>query len=44
VGFVKNIKNNDYYICGLSKMINDVQDKLLSLGVPKEQILFERYD
>lgn len=34
----------NYYICGLVNMINGVQEKLLSLGVPKEQIYFERYD
>ncbi len=42
--FVPDPKSKDFYICGLSKMINDVQDKLLSLGVPKEQIHYEKYD
>jgi ferredoxin-NADP reductase len=37
-------KSKDYFICGLSNMINDVQAKLLSLGVPKEQIHYEKYD
>ncbi len=43
-GFVASPKDNDFYICGLSPMINAVQEKLLSLGVPKEQIHFEKYD
>ena len=42
--FVPNPKDKDFYICGLSKMINDVQAKLLELGVPKEQIHYEKYD
>lgn len=43
-GFVPDLKNKDYFICGLSNMINAVEEKLISLGVPKEQIHFERYD
>ncbi len=43
-GFVPDPKSKDYFICGLTNMINGVQDKLLSLGVPKEQIHYERYD
>jgi ferredoxin-NADP reductase len=43
-GFIPNPPAHDFFICGLSKMINDVESKLLSLGVPKEQIHFERYD
>jgi ferredoxin-NADP reductase len=42
--FIPNPKDKDFYICGLSKMINDVQDKLLSLGVSKDQIHYEKYD
>lgn len=42
--FVPEPKAKDFYICGLVKMINAVQEKLLSLGVPKEQIHYERYD
>jgi len=34
----------DFYMCGLSNMIMGVNDKLLSLGVPKNQIHFEKYD
>jgi ferredoxin-NADP reductase len=43
-GFVPNLKEKAYYICGLNNMITAVNDRLLSLGVPKEQIFFERYD
>ena len=42
--FVPDLSSKDFYICGLSPMINGVQEKLLSLGVPKEQIHFEKYD
>jgi ferredoxin-NADP reductase len=43
-GFVPDPKSKDFYICGLNNMITDVQNRALSLGVPKEQIHFERYD
>jgi NAD(P)H-flavin reductase len=42
--FVPAVKEKNYFICGLNNMITAVNDKLLSLGVPKEQIHFERYD
>jgi ferredoxin-NADP reductase len=42
--FVPDLKEKDFYICGLVNMINAVQEKLISLGVPKERIHFERYD
>lgn len=42
--FVPNPAEKDFYICGLSPMINAVQEKLLALGVPKEQIHFEKFD
>jgi ferredoxin-NADP reductase len=42
--FIPEPAKKDFYICGLSKMISDVEAKLISLGVPKEQIHFERYD
>ena len=32
------------YICGLSPMINAVNDKLVSMGVQKERIFYEKYD
>lgn len=42
--FVPQPAEKEFYICGLSNMINAVQEKLLSLGAPKEQIHFEKYD
>ena len=42
--FVPEVKEKDYYICGLNNMITGVNEALLSLGVPKEQIHYERYD
>lgn len=42
--FVPDPKSKDFYICGLSKMINSVQEKLLSIGVPAAQIHYEKYD
>ena len=32
------------YICGLSPMINAVSEKLVSMGIPKERIFYEKYD
>ena len=32
------------YICGLSPMINAVNDKLISMGILKERIFYEKYD
>lgn len=42
--FVPKPSEKDFYICGLKKMIEGVTEKLQSLGVPTEQIHFERYD
>jgi ferredoxin-NADP reductase len=42
--FISKPADHDFYICGLSPMINAVQEKLLSLGVPQTQIHFEKYD
>lgn len=42
--FVPDPTAKVYYICGLKKMIHDVEERLLSLGVPKNQIRFERFD
>lgn len=42
--FVPDLKEKSYFICGLNNMITAVNDRLLSLGVPKDQIHFERYD
>lgn len=41
---VPNVKECQYFICGLTNMINAVEEKLQTLGVPKDQIHFERYD
>lgn len=37
-------QNTDFYICGLSDMINDVDKLLAQKGVEKERIHFEKYD
>lgn len=42
--FVPDVKNKHFFICGLSPMINAVNQKLLSLGVPATQIHFEKFD
>lgn len=41
---VPDPKSKNFYICGLKNMIDAVEQKLLALGVPKEQIHFERFD
>lgn len=41
---VPDLRNKNFYICGLKNMIDAVEHKLLSAGVPKEQIHFERFD
>ncbi len=38
-----DINNSEFYICGLNQMIEEVEDKLIELGVSKEKIHFERY-
>lgn len=43
-GFVPDLAGKNYYICGLKNMIDAVEQKLLALGVPKEQVHFERFD
>jgi ferredoxin-NADP reductase len=40
--FVPKPAEKDFFICGLNNMITDVQNKLLSLGVPKEQLRSSR--
>lgn len=37
-------KENQFYICGMKTMIEDVLKKLNSLGVKYKDILFEKYD
>ena len=39
----ENFQGN-IYICGLSPMINSVKDKLISLGIWRERIFYEKYD
>lgn len=49
-GYVQKLIQNNldlnayYYICGLKEMINSVKDFLIEKGIPKENILFEKYD
>jgi len=42
--FIPDPALKDFYLCGLNAMIVQVQEKLASLGVPKEQVHYERYD
>jgi len=42
--FIPSPENKYFYMCGLSKMIEAVTANALALGVPKEQIHFEKYD
>ena len=37
-------KDGHLYICGLTKMINEVQETALRMGFTKDQIFFEKYD
>jgi len=39
-----DVQQNDFYICGLTAMIESVNKILLKKGLPKEQIFFEKYD
>lgn len=38
------IKDNTFYLCGLKEMVEETRNLLLSKGVAKEKIRFERYD
>lgn len=40
---VKNIIDNDYYLCGNPFMILDMEQKLFDLGVPKNQVFKEAF-
>jgi NAD(P)H-flavin reductase len=42
--YVPTPESKHIYICGLTNMINEVQETALSLGYTKEQIFFEKYD
>lgn len=49
-GYVQKLIENNfdvnayYYICGLKEMVNSVKDFLLEKGIPKDNVLFEKYD
>ncbi|PIO08244.1 hypothetical protein COU59_02125 [Candidatus Pacearchaeota archaeon CG10_big_fil_rev_8_21_14_0_10_34_12] len=34
----------DFYLCGLSEMIEDVKNKLKTSGIPEKRIFYESYD
>lgn len=39
----KNLTENDYYLCGSKEMTQDIETRLLAVGVPKEQIKKELF-
>ncbi|MBI4436661.1 MAG: FAD-dependent oxidoreductase [Candidatus Omnitrophica bacterium] len=41
--FITDPNGLDVYICGLPKMVEDVQATCLAMGFPKERITFEKY-
>jgi ferredoxin-NADP reductase len=42
--YIPNDFDGNFYICGLKEMIEDVNEKLLSLGFKNEQIIYEKFD
>ena len=40
---LNNAKDFDHYLCGVKPMVEDIQLKLKALGVPDEQVHFEKY-
>lgn len=36
--------DGDFYLCGLSRMINSAIEKLTSLGISEDRIFYEKYD
>ncbi len=42
--YVPDPKDKHIYICGLTNMINDVQQTALEMGCTKDQIFYEKYD
>lgn len=42
--FAMKNKEEHFYLCGLSKMIEGVREKLKQLGVKEENIFYEKYD
>lgn len=41
--FITDPQGLDVYICGLPKMVEDVQTTCLAMGIPKERTHFEKY-
>lgn len=39
-----DVKGKDFYVCGLGELIMETKEQLLSKGVLKEHVHFERYD
>lgn len=39
----KNLKDNDFYLCGSREMVKEMEGRLLAAGVPKEQIKKELF-
>ena len=42
--YIQTPADTHIYICGLTNMINDVQNAALEMGFTKEQIFYEKYD
>lgn len=42
-GHIKDFQANDYYICGVGEMVNEVIEILVNQNVSDEQIHYERY-
>jgi NAD(P)H-flavin reductase len=41
--YIKDVKEIEVYVCGLKEMVDQVQQKLLKLGVPGANIFTERF-
>ncbi len=41
--FEESLEEKEYYLCGPPEMIDDAIDVLVSQGVPKEQIFFDKF-
>ncbi len=37
------IGNSEAYLCGMSEMVEECKEKLIKMGMPKEDIFFEKY-
>lgn len=42
--FVPTEFDGEFYVCGLSKMVEDSKEKLIELGFEKDRIFFEKWD